>query len=117
MTIVERVYRLFHRKEDIPYYFKYSLWTIIIKPIRKYFSAIVIPTIPINTLRILGYRMCGYKIGKNVFIGMRCYLDDVCYDLIEIENNVIISYGVFFACHGRNQEHNRLLLKIMHILE
>ena len=36
---------------------------------------------------------------------MRCYLDDMCYDLLKIGNNCIISYGVFFACHGRNQEH------------
>lgn len=26
---------------------------------------------------------------------MRCYLDDMCYDKIEIGNNVTISYGVF----------------------
>jgi len=29
----------------------------------------------------------------------------MCYDLLTIGNNVIISYGVFFACHGRNQGH------------
>ena len=34
-----------------------------------------------------------------------CYLDDMCYDLLKIGDNCIISYGVFFACHGRNQEH------------
>lgn len=42
---------------------------------------------------------------------MRCYLDDMCYDMIEIGNNVTISYGVFFACHGRKQGHNKLLIK------
>lgn len=42
---------------------------------------------------------------------MRCYLDDMCYDLIEIGSDVIISYGVFFACHGRNQRHNKLVIK------
>ena len=36
---------------------------------------------------------------------MRCYLDDMCYDMLKIGNNCIISYGVFFACHGRNQGH------------
>ena len=45
-----------------------------------------------------------------MFIGMRCYLDDMCYDLIEIGNNVTISYGVYIACHGKNQEHNRLVI-------
>ena len=42
---------------------------------------------------------------------MRCYLDDMCYDKIEIGNNVTISYGVFFACHGRKQGHNKLIIK------
>lgn len=36
---------------------------------------------------------------------MHCYLDDMCYDLITIGNNVTISYGVYFACHGKNQGH------------
>lgn len=42
---------------------------------------------------------------------MRCYLDDMCYDMIDIGDNVTISYGVFFACHGRNQGHNKLIIK------
>lgn len=45
------------------------------------------------------------------FIGMRCYLDDLCYDKIEIGKNVTISYGVYFACHGRKQGHNRIVIK------
>ena len=36
---------------------------------------------------------------------MHSYLDDMCYDLMTIGNNVTISYGVYFACHGKNQEH------------
>ena len=58
-----------------------------------------------NNVRIFIYRLCGLKIGKHVFIGMKCYLDDMCYDLLKIGNNVTISYGVYFACHGRNQGH------------
>ena len=94
------------KKTEPPYYCYYSIWTIIFKPIRKWFSAVLIPTIPFTNLRVSCYKWCGYKIGKNVFIGMHCYLDDVCYDLMEIGNNVTISYGVYFAGHGRNQGHN-----------
>lgn len=68
-------------------------------------------TIPFSNLRVQCYRYCGYKIGKKTFIGMRCYLDDMCYDMIDIGDNVTISYGVFFACHGRNQGHNKLIIK------
>lgn len=55
--------------------------------------------------------MCGFKIGKGCFIGMKCYFDDLCVDKIEIGNNVTISYGVYFACHGRKQGHNRIVIR------
>lgn len=109
-TIFSWIWRKIY-KTTPPYYCYYSLWTIIIKPIRKWFSAVLIPTIPFSNLRVWCYRRCGYKIGKNTFIGMRCYLDDMCYDLIEIGDNVTISYGVYMACHGKNQGHNRIIIK------
>lgn len=114
--ILEHIYRFTHRRQiqgggKVPYYWKYSIRTIIAKPIRKYFSTVVIPTIPFNGLRVWLYKKCGYKIGKNVFIGMRCYLDDLCYDKIVIQDNATISYGVYFACHGPNQGHNMIILR------
>ncbi len=112
--LLASIYRLTHAgvaEEDIPYYWKYSLWRVFTIPIRKWFSAAFIPYLPWNSVRILLYRLCGYKIGKNVFIGMRCYLDDKCYDLITIEEGVSISYGVFFACHGKRQAHHRLTIR------
>ena len=110
MPVAKFIYKLTHRKckeEDIPYYYKYSLWTIIMKPVRKWLSAVVIPKVPFNGVRVFLYKIIGYKIGKGCFIGMHCYLDDMCYDLMEIGNNVTISYGVYFACHGRKQGHNK----------
>lgn len=88
-----------------PYYYNYSLLTILGKPLRKWVTNTVAPGCPFNSIRILLYRLCGFKIGKHVFIGMHCYLDDMCYDLLTIGSNVIISYGVYFACHGKNQGH------------
>ena len=88
-----------------PYYYDYSIFTIIGKPIRKWVTNTVASNCPFNCIRILLYRICGFKIGKHVFIGMHSYLDDMCYDLLTIGNSVIISYGVYFACHGRNQGH------------
>jgi acetyltransferase-like isoleucine patch superfamily enzyme len=110
MTTLEYFYRKIHNKEA-PYYYKYSLWTIIVKPIRKYVNVVIIPNIPFNCLRIFLYRCCGFKIGKKCFIGMKCYLDDTCYDKITIEDNVTISYGVYFACHGRKQSHTPITIK------
>lgn len=79
--------------------------------IRKFLSAKIIPYMVLNGWRIFFYRLCGYNIGKNVFIGMRCYLDDLEPKMCMIEDDVIISYGVFFACHGRNQEHTPIVIK------
>lgn len=78
---------------------------------RKWFSAKIIPYMVLNGWRIFFYRLCGYKIGKNVFIGMRCYLDDLEPQMLTIEDDVIISYGVFMACHGRNQKHLPITIK------
>lgn len=39
------------------------------------------------------------------------YLDDMCYDLLTIGSNCTISYGVFFACHGRNQKHEPIVIE------
>lgn len=114
MPLLTYVYRLIHKnvkEEDIPYWWKYSVLTVIKKPIRKWLSVAVIPYVPFSNLRVCLYRMIGYKIGNNVFIGMRCYLDDMCFDLMKIGNNVTISYGVYFACHGRKQSHNTIEIK------
>ncbi|MBQ6052018.1 MAG: acyltransferase [Clostridia bacterium] len=94
-----------------PYYFNYSIITIIGKPIRKWVCQVIAPKCVFNSIRILLYRLCGFKIGRHVFIGMRCYLDDMCYDLLTIGDDVIISYGVYFACHGRNQGHYPIMVK------
>ena len=91
--------------QPAPYYYNYSILTIVGKPIRKWVAQCLAPNCVFNNIRILLYRLCGFKIGKHVFIGMKCYLDDMCYDLLTIGNNVTISYGVYFACHGKNQDH------------
>ena len=91
--------------QPAPYYYNYSILTVIGKPIRKWVAQCLAPNCVFNNIRILLYRLCGFKIGKHVFIGMKCYLDDMCYELLTIGDNVIISYGVYFACHGRNQGH------------
>lgn len=79
--------------------------------IRKWMSAKVIPLMVLNGWRIFFYRLCGYRIGKNVFIGMRCYPDDLEPHMLTIEDNVTISHGVFFACHGRGRDHYPITIK------
>lgn len=99
------VYKLIRGKYPPDGYAYNSLAYNALKPLRKWVTVSLAPSCPSNSVRIALYRACGFKIGKNVFIGMRCYLDDMCHDLLTIGDNVTISYGVYFACHGRHQGH------------
>lgn len=100
------------RKRPVPYYAHYPAWLIIWKPIRKFINVVFIPNVPFSGLRIFLYKtLVGYKIGKNVFIGMKCYLDDLEPGSTVIEDNVTISYGCYFALHGKNQEHTSIHIK------
>ncbi|MCK5028446.1 MAG: acyltransferase [Bacteroidales bacterium] len=101
MKILESYYR--KRKRKIPYYAKYSIWLIFWKPIRKYFNVVIIPNIPFNSIRIGFYRLIGFRIGKKTFIGMKCYLDDIEPKNTTIGSGVTISYGCYFALHGKGQ--------------
>lgn len=110
MYLAEKFYQKVLKKEP-PYYAKYSLVTIIWKPIRKYLNVVIIPNVPFNTLRVALYRLIGFQIGKNVFIGMKCYMDDMAIKNTIIEENVTISYGCYFACHGKGQEHTMIKIQ------
>lgn len=110
MYLAEQFYKKILRKEP-PYYARYSLLTIIWKPIRKYLNVVIIPNTPFSNLRVAMYRWIGFNIGKNVFIGMKCYMDDVAIDKTIIEDNVTISYGCYFACHGKGQGHTSILIE------
>lgn len=110
MYLAEQFYKKVLKKEP-PYYAKYSWLTIVWKPIRKYINVVIIPNIPFTNLRVSLYRLIGFKIGKNVFIGMKCYLDDVAIEQTIIEDDVVISYGCYFACHGKGQGHTKIIIK------
>ena len=98
------------RRKPPPYYAKYPLWTLLWKPMRKFINVVIIPGIPFNYVRVLFYRLIGFKIGKHVFIGMRCYMDDWDPSKTVIEDNVTISYGCYFAAHGKRQGHTNIMI-------
>lgn len=110
MYVMEQFYRKILKKEP-PYYAKYSLITIVWKPIRKYINVVIIPNTPFSNLRVILYRMLGFKIGQNVFIGMKCYMDDIDPKKTIIEDDVVISYGCYFACHGKGQGHTSIVIE------
>ena len=113
-TLLSCIYKLAHPQtkfDNIPYWWKRSFVVQLWHSIRKFICQNIAPNCITNFMRINLYRLCGFKIGRGGFIGMKCYLDDLCNDKIEIGKNVTISYGVYFACHGRKQGHNRIIIK------
>lgn len=114
MSLLSFFYKLRHHNvpaNEIPYWYRRSILEQIWHTIRKGICQNIAPNCVLNPVRIMMYRLCGFKIGKGTFIGMKCYLDDLCVDKILIGDNVIISYGVYFACHGPNQGHNKIIIK------
>lgn len=105
------LYEKIYKKKAPEYVANYSFWHLALKPIRKWLTNTVAANCPFNKIRIAIYRMCGFQIGEKCFIGMRCYLDDHCTDSLQIGNSVVISYGVFFACHGPKQGHTPIIVK------
>lgn len=108
------VYHLLHPKvdyDDFPERFKFSLIGMIWYLIRRFICQNIAPNCVIAPVRIWMYKLCGFKIGKKVFIGMKCYLDDMDVKSTVIEDNVTISYGVYFACHGIKQDYHHIVIK------
>ena len=105
------VYKLTHQGSPVPYAYKRSVFSEILHLIRKGICQNIAPNCVLPPVRIALYRLCGFKIGKNCFIGMKCYFDDVCPEKMVIEDNVGISYGVYFSCHGRKQDHHSLVIR------
>lgn len=112
MGVLEIYYRMTHSgNEKIPYAYKRSLLGEVWHLIRKFICQNIAPNCVTNFMRVNLYRLCGFKIGKNVFIGMKCYLDDVFPENLVIEDNVVISYGVYFSCHGRKQNAYKITIR------
>ena len=105
------LYEKIYGTEAPAYVADYSFGEILIKPIRKWMVNTVAANCPFNGIRIGIYRLFGFQIGKHTFIGMKCYLDDHCRKEIVIGNNVTVSYGVFFACHGKRQPHTPIIIQ------
>jgi len=97
------LYRMIFRK-DAPYWLRRkSLLHLFFTPVRKFCVVIIIPSLPFNGLRILLYRLMGFRIGSNVFIGMKCFLDDTHPELISIGDNTTISFLCTLIVHGRTR--------------
>ena len=112
MGLLALFYRIQHpHAQKIPNVYTRSLLGQLWHTIRKAICQNIGPNCVANFMRVNLYRLCGFKIGKDVFIGMKCYFDDSCPGNIILEDKVGVSYGVYFSCHGENQELHKVILK------
>ena len=111
MNLTNRAYQKLLKKDVPPWLERNNPLMLVWCSLRKWINVSVIPFIPFNSIRIVLYRMVGFRIGRNVFIGMQCYLDDMHPDRMAIEDDVVISYRVTIACHGPRSDNHRLILK------
>lgn len=111
MKLLEKMYERRHGRPAPRHIRENSLFSAVWRQIRKFLNVSIIPFIPFNPLRIWLYRLIGFKIGKGVFIGMQCYLDDYAPRRMVIEDKVTVSYRVTFACHGPRTDEPRLILR------
>lgn len=114
MGLLKQFYKWRHpgvSDDSIPSAYSRSVLNEIWHLIRKFICQNIAPNCVTNFMRVNLYRLCGFRIGKHVFIGMKCYLDDVCPQNMIIEDNVGISYGVYFSCHGRKQGHHKIVIR------
>ncbi len=54
---------------------------------------------PFSKMRICLHRWRGVNIGKNVYIGMFCFLDNLYPNYIYIENNASVNTGAMIITH------------------
>lgn len=85
----------------IPYYEDTQKRTLKQKyiKVRNTFLQLLAYACPNNSIRVHLHRRRGIHIGKNVYIGMFCYLDNLQPEYIYIEDNVSINAGSMILTH------------------
>ena len=92
-----------HIQEEraVPYYEDTQKRTFIqkLQKIRSTIYLLLAYACPNNKLRIWFHRHRGVHIGKNVYLGMFCFLDNLQPTYIYIEDNVSINAGSMILTH------------------
>ncbi len=61
-----------------------------------------------DIFRVWLFKLMGVHIGKNVYIGVDCFIDDIYSELITIEDEVIISFRATIVAHDQAYNPERI---------
>lgn len=88
-------------EKDIPFYEDTQKRSFIqkLKKIKNTLLMLMAYSCPMNGLRIRFHRWRGMKIGKNVYLGMFCFFDNLYPEYIYIEDNASINAGSMILTH------------------
>ena len=87
--------------KSIPYYEETQKRTFLqkLKKIKNTFLMLLAYTCPTAKIRVCLHRWRGVSIGKNVYIGLFCFLDNLYPEYIYIEDNASINAGSMILTH------------------
>lgn len=100
-------------EHPVPYYEETQKRTFRqkVRKIRNTILHLLAYTCPNNGLRIRMQRRRGVHIGKNVYIGMFCFFDNLAPEYIYIEDNVSINAQTMVLTHFNPMEQFRNVLQ------
>ena len=81
-----------------------------LRRMKNYILLMVALISPINRMRVCYHRWRGVNIGKDVYIGMFCFLDNAYPEYIYIEDNASINTGTMVLAHFNVKSHFKDLI-------
>ena len=89
------------KEKDIPYYedTQKRTFTQKIRKIKNTVLMLMAYACPSNGMRIKLHRLRGVTIGKNVYLGMFCFLDNLYPEYIYIDDNASVNAGTMILTH------------------
>lgn len=94
-------YKNIRQAEPVPYYEDTQKRTFVekMRKIRNTLCMLLAYACPNNAIRQWLHRRRGVNIGKNVYLGMFCFLDNLYPEYIYIEDNASVNAGTMILTH------------------
>lgn len=84
-----------------------SVWQFVVRKVRNILLSKWAYSCPLNSFRVRMHRKRGVTIGKNVYIGQYCVIDNAYPEYVYIEENVSLAGNVTILSHSNPYPHFR----------